>query len=156
MNFVHMFCFCSLQSCVSVFVSRSWLCYKFVVYEVSYGGGRGASFGREILFPGERGHNGALFCVQKHLVLIQMQPLNKKCHLEIASVMVVWREMTSCFHFSLFVGLVGCFTPSYRQQRSGAAVRATPPRDDLILRPVCYPLWSLAGLNSKEVALLSQ
>lgn len=83
-----------------------------------------------------------------------MQPLNKKCHLEITSVMVVWREMTSCFHFSLFVGLVGCFTPSYGQQRSGAAVRATRPWDDLILRPVCYPLCSLAGLNSKAVAAL--
>lgn len=35
----------------------------------------------------------------KCVILIQMQPLNERCHLEIASVMVDWTEMTSSFHF---------------------------------------------------------
>lgn len=35
-----------------------------------------------------------------------MQPLNKKCHLHIEAVIVIWREMTSCFRFFLFVGFV--------------------------------------------------
>lgn len=49
---------------------------------------------------------------------------------------------------------VRCFTPSYGRQRSGAAVRATRPRLNLILQRVHYPLWSLSGFKYKEVALL--
>lgn len=47
-----------------------------------------------------------------------MQPLNQKCHLEIAPVVVVWREMTSCFHISLFVGLV---SDAFRPHMDGSA-----------------------------------
>lgn len=42
---------------------------------------------------------GCSMSLAKHVILIQMQPLNERCHLGIASVMVVWTEMTSSFHF---------------------------------------------------------